>query len=306
MLRQIAPYLAGVLAFSAVFMAVQAVLGHADRRRRTARLRARVAAEETGRAGLGSGLSRLLGAVGERVLPKDVEELSNARQALIQAGLRTRRHLLVYWALRFLLGGVLAGSFLLLRFVAGDPGVLDISAGGLLGLAGSSLPRLWLRRATNARKKEFSEGMPDALDLLVVCVEAGMGLDQALSRVGQEMARSSPVVSEEFAGLNRELMAGKSRSDALRSLAGRVGLEEVHNLVTLLIQSDSFGTSVARTLRVYADTMRTKRFQRAEEQAAKLPAKLLVPLVLFIFPALFVVIGGPAVISLLGVMAGLK
>ena len=132
-----------------------------------------------------------------------------------------------------------------------------------------------------------------------------MGLDQGLQRVARELKEGCPVVAEELGLLNLELRAGKARADALRAMADRVGLEDLNNLVTLLVQADAFGTSVAQTLRVYSDALRVKRFQRAEETAAKLPAKLMVPLILFIFPALFVVIGGPAMISLMRVVAGM-
>jgi tight adherence protein C len=146
------------------------------------------------------------------------------------------------------------------------------------------------------------EGFPDALDLMVVCVEAGMGLDAAINRVGEEMKLRNAVVSEEFRLMGLELRAGKLRRDALRNLGIRTGLDDVKSLMTLLIQTDKFGTSVAQALRVHSDSMRTKRYQKAEEIAAKLPVKLVFPLILFIFPSLFVVIIGPAVIRIFRVL----
>ena len=131
-----------------------------------------------------------------------------------------------------------------------------------------------------------------------------MGLDQAVFRVSHELRAGYPVMSEEFRQLNLELRAGKSRRDALKNLAWRVGIDDVNSLTALLIQSDLFGTSIAQTLRVYADAMRTKRFQLAEEKAAKLPVKLLLPLIFFILPPLFIVIVGPGVIRLMTVMGG--
>ena len=142
------------------------------------------------------------------------------------------------------------------------------------------------------------EGIPDALDLLVVCVEAGMGLDAAINRVAEEIKLTNRILSDELKFLNLELRAGKSRQAALRNLAMRTDLEDVNSLVTLLIQTDKFGTSVAKALRVYSDTFRTKRYQKAEELAAKLPVKLVVPLIVFIFPSLFVTILGPAAIRI--------
>jgi tight adherence protein C len=141
------------------------------------------------------------------------------------------------------------------------------------------------------------KGFPDALDLMVVCVEAGMGLDSTITRVSREMELTHKILSEELQIYNFEMRAGKLRRDALKNLAMRTDLPEISNLATLLIQTDKFGTSIGQALKVYSDTMRTQRFQRAEEKAAKLPVKLIFPLILFIFPALFVVILGPAAIN---------
>ena len=160
----------------------------------------------------------------------------------------------------------------------------------------SYLPDYYIYRATKARKNKIFEGFPDALDLMVVCVEAGMGLDSAIKRVGDEMALKNKVLSEEFRMLSLELRAGKPRADALRNLAMRTDLEDVSGLVTMLIQTDRFGTRVSQALKVYADTMRSKRFLRAEEMAAKIPIKILFPLVLFILPALVMTMVGPGII----------
>jgi tight adherence protein C len=140
-------------------------------------------------------------------------------------------------------------------------------------------------------------GLPDALDLLVVCAEAGMGLDAAMKRVGEEMKLSNKTINEEFRLLNLELRAGKSRKDALKNLALRTDLEEMNSLITLLVQTDRFGTSVAQALRVHYDAMRTRRTQRVEELAAKLPVKLLFPTIFCIFPSLFLVILGPGLLQ---------
>ena len=167
-----------------------------------------------------------------------------------------------------------------------------------LALLGWYLPDIVLHLRIAHRKELLLDGFPDALDLMVVCVESGMGLDAAVTRVGEEIRLSSPVVSEEFRLLSLELRAGKMRQDALRALAMRTGLEEFISLASLLIQTDRFGTSVAQALRVHADSVRVKRALRAEEIAAKLPVKLVLPLVLFIFPSIFVVILGPAAIKI--------
>ena len=175
---------------------------------------------------------------------------------------------------------------------------MTILSGVLCALFGFYLPDIWLRQKTDKRKEKVLNALPDALDLLVVCVEAGMGLDSAIYRVAQETKLNHPELSDEFQLINLELRAGKQRKDALKNLALRTNLEEINSLVTLLIQTDQFGTSLADALRVYADSFRTQRYQRAEEKAAKLPVTLLFPLVVFIFPALFVVLLGPAAISI--------
>jgi tight adherence protein C len=172
------------------------------------------------------------------------------------------------------------------------------AVGVATALFGFYLPNIWLRYKTDKRKEKLLEALPDALDLLVVCVEAGMGLDGAINRVAQEIKLKCSELSEELTFLNLELRAGKPRHDALRNLALRSDLEEMKSLVTLLIQTDKFGTSIAQALRVYSDSYRTQRFQRAEELAAKIPVKLVFPLVLFILPALFVAIVGPAAIRI--------
>ena len=145
------------------------------------------------------------------------------------------------------------------------------------------------------RKDALQRAIPDALDLMVVCVEAGLGLDQAIARVGEEVKRTHPALSDELNLLAMELRTGVSRQEALRNFAHRTDLEEARNLVALLVQTDRFGTSIGQALRVHADAMRTTRRLKAEELAAKLPVKLLFPLIFFIFPSMFIVLLGPAV-----------
>lgn len=166
----------------------------------------------------------------------------------------------------------------------------------LFALMGFYLPDIWLRIKTMKRKAKIMEALPDALDLLVICVEAGLGLDAAINRVAQEIALRSDVLSDELKLMNLEMRAGKLRQDALRNLAKRTDLDAINSLVTLLIQTEKFGTSIAQALKVYSESFRLERYQKAEEVASKLPIKLLFPLIFFIFPSLFVVILGPAVI----------
>jgi tight adherence protein C len=164
---------------------------------------------------------------------------------------------------------------------------------------GYLLPDMWLTWRVSARQRHIRRGLPDALDLLVICVEAGLGLDQALLKVSQDMKITHPELSEELQFVNLEMRIGKTRIDALRELARRTGLDDIKALTAMLIQTERFGTSIAQSLRVYSDDMRIKRRQRAEEMSAKTSVKMVPPLVFFIFPALMVVILGPAVLTLM-------
>lgn len=164
------------------------------------------------------------------------------------------------------------------------------------------LPILWLRIITHYRKKDLYRSFPDAIDLLMVCVEAGMGVDAAIRRVSREIFITSPELAKEFKILSLELKTGKSRNECLKNLALRTDLSDIDNLVSLMVQAEKYGTGVANALRIHAEEMRQKRASRIEELAAKLPVKLVVPLILFIFPALFVVIVGPAAIRIFRVL----
>ncbi len=166
----------------------------------------------------------------------------------------------------------------------------------VLALAGFYLPEIWLKIRINSRKDQITRGFPDALDLMVICTEAGMGLDSTINRVGEEMKLRHPALSEELKILMLELRAGKLRRDALRNLAMRTDSEDVQSFVTLLIQTEKFGTNVAQAMRVQADSMRTRRAQKVEQLAATLAVKLLFPTILLIFPSLFLVLLGPALI----------
>jgi tight adherence protein C len=167
---------------------------------------------------------------------------------------------------------------------------------------GSALPGILLRSKIRKRQEEITDALPDALDLLVVCVEAGLGINAAFVKITEEFRFTSPVLSEEFDIVNREMVAGKPRSDALRALSDRTGVEEVKSFVAMLIQTEKLGTSLARSLRIHSDSLRTRRRQRAEESAAKTTIKLVFPLVLLLFPALFIVILGPGAIQIYRVL----
>ena len=162
---------------------------------------------------------------------------------------------------------------------------------------GYLLPGMLLARKIELRKREIREGLPDALDLFIVCVEAGSGLDQAIVKASDELGLTYPALAYELRLVTTEIRAGKPRVEAFRNFAARTKVDDVQSLVALLVQTDKFGTSVAQALRTHADTSRTKRRQAAEERAGKLGVKLVFPLVLFLFPALYIVILGPAVIT---------
>jgi len=235
---------------------------------------------------------------GKKIAPKTPEEYTRMRLRFFRAGIRNPGAPFILWGMKGALLVSGAAGFLFFRLTLFELMNFQSTMTGLVFSAaiGFYLPDLWLYFHTRKRKRIIFEGFPDALDLLVICVEAGMGLDAALARVGEEIRLSNTPLSDELRFLNLEIRAGKTREEALRNLALRTNIDDVQNLATLLIQTDRFGTSVARSLRVYADTFRSKRFQRAEEIAAKLPVKIVFPVTVFIFPALFVVIAGPAVI----------
>ncbi|HXH13864.1 MAG TPA: type II secretion system F family protein [Alphaproteobacteria bacterium] len=249
-------------------------------------------------------LFKFLGSLGEAAKPKNVDEMSHMRRTLIKAGYRSVDAPLIFFGARLLIAIVLPAVFAVLRTSAlpmlsyMHTMVLFV----LLAVAGFYAPNLWVKMRTQRRQRKITEGFPDALDLMTVCVEAGLGLDAALNQVAAEISMNNQVLGEELKLVNLELRAGQSRQNALRNLSLRTDLEDVNNFTTLLIQTDHFGTSMGQALRVHSDTMRTKRHSRAEEAAAKLPVKLLFPLVFFIFPSMFVVILGPAVIQIIRIL----
>ena len=232
-----------------------------------------------------------------RAAPKPSRELGKLKERLIHAGYRGSEALTLFFGIRLGLAIVL--------FLLGTSPFIPKS-GLIAGLAGAAfgylLPSMALARMAKRRQHRIRLSLPDALDLLVVSVEAGLGLDQAIQRVGEELAFAHPELSGELRLINLELRAGKGRADALRNLAERTGVDDLSSLAAMLIQTDKFGTSVARSLRVHSETLRTKRRQRAEEAAAKTGVKMVFPLVFCIFPAIWVVTIGPAAIKFVEVL----
>jgi len=234
--------------------------------------------------------------IGEKV-PRSPKELGPLRLRLVQAGFRRDEAITIFFGIRVMFALALFVFFS--TSIVARPNMTMALAG--LG-AGYVLPGMVLARLAKRRAHKIRLSLADALDLLVVSVEAGLGLDQALSRVASELAFAYPQLSEELKLINLELRAGKPRAEALRNLADRTGVDDLSSLVTMLIQTDKFGTSVAQSLRVYSETLRTKRRQRAEEAAAKTGVKMVFPLVFCIFPAIWVVTIGPAAIRFMTVL----
>jgi tight adherence protein C len=249
-------------------------------------------------------LESLLEWFGRMNQPSKLEEVQATRRMLITAGYRSRKAPLFFVGAKLLLAIVIVCVLTLIPSkVLGFPNASTLTFLYVLAAAcGYYLPGFWLKLAIRTRQDALQKAIPDALDLMVVCVESGLGLDQAIGRVGEEIKRAHPALSDELQLLSLELRTGVPRQEALRNLAHRTDLEELRNLVALLVQTDRFGTSIGQALRVHADSMRTSRRLKAEELAAKLPVKLMFPLIFFIFPSLFVVIIGPAVIRMIRVL----
>jgi tight adherence protein C len=228
-----------------------------------------------------------------RAIPLSPADVSRTRGWLIQAGFRDASHASYYFGSRLLLAAI---GFLGVIIFAGfdNPSLLA----GVTGL-GFFIPRFALKRMIRDRQMRIRLALADALDLTVICVEAGLALDQAMMRVGQDLHHAHPDLADEFHLVNLEMRAGKPRAEALRNLVDRTGVDDVRSLVGTLIQTDRFGTSVAQALRVHSDSLRTERRQRAEEQAAKTTIKMVPPLVIFILPSIIFVTIGPAVIDLI-------
>jgi tight adherence protein C len=238
-----------------------------------------------------------------RLLPPSAIEAKKLQKQLMHAGLRSPSAPVVYRALQLI-------------SMAGFPAMVAVTCAILAKplssaflyiifafVIGFILPRYVLRRITTTRQRRLRWGLADALDLMVVSVEAGLGLNAAMMKVSNELSDVHPEIADEFEMANLEIRVGRDRDEALRNLAERTGVDDLHSLVAMLIQTDKFGTSIAKALRVFSDWLRTKRRQRAEQEAQKASVKLLIPLALFLFPTLFIAILGPAALNLIDVLA---
>jgi tight adherence protein C len=228
----------------------------------------------------------------QRVIPRSDKEVSNLRKMLASAGYREAKHVNTYYAAKVLAPAILCVLATGTRSWGLAPIFTYTAAAGI----GFLLPDFWLSRLTKARQMNIRLGLPEALDLLVVCVEAGLSLDKAIMRTAEEMRVSQPAIADELGLISLEQRAGRPRAEAWNECAKRTGVDTVRSLAALIIQADKFGTSVGKALRAHADTLRTRRRQNVEEQSAKTTVKLVFPLVLLIFPSLFVVTLGPSMI----------
>ncbi|MEA2710022.1 MAG: tight adherence protein [Phycisphaerales bacterium] len=247
-------------------------------------------------SGMRSTLQSIGQAAAQPFMPKNREKQSSLRKSLGFAGIYSPAAVraLAGFKVILLVAGAIGGYFL--GDLLGIGGIGGISLGGIIGYLA---PGLWLRQQIRANQQQLQYGLADGLDLMVVCVEAGLTVDSAMQRVGQELMIAHPAISRELAITYMETRVGLSRQDALKNLGGRTGSASLQSLAAMLTQADRFGTSIAGALRIHADTIRQARQHAAEEMAAKASVKMSFPLVLFIFPATFIVLAGPTVIGLM-------
>lgn len=256
---------------------------------------------------IGMWVRQLAEQLGRRMPSQSPKAQAKWRNLLVRAGYRKASAGLAFQGGRILLAALLPMMFLLVApYLKGWTGAHHMVAFLSLLVAGLFLPHWWLLWRIKQRHEDISAALPSALDLMVVCVEAGLGLDATIQRVANEQQFTRQALSEELQVVSQEVRAGRSRSEALLALKERVGLVDLSALIVVLIQTDKMGTGIARALRVHADSVRTKRRQKAEERAAKMPVKMIFPLVLLIAPALLLIILGPAYITLFKALSVMK
>ena len=249
-----------------------------------------------------------LSGLGDYLEPTDEKELSETRKMLRSAGYKDASSVRIYFFARAGLGVLLmlvAVFVFLIRPEEPDP-VIALVFSGIFGLAGYFLPIYWVKRQIEVRREEIENAFPDAMDMMLVCIEGGQSLDQAMARVGIEMKLSASPLAEELGVVTDEFRAGKDRTAVLRDFASRCAVNDISSFVTVLIQSQSFGTSVSQALRVYAAEMRDKRLMRAEEKANVLPTKLTLGTMMFTVPPLILILVGPSFIQIVRSLSGLN
>lgn len=296
------PVLMSLLIFAAVSVAAYAVHLRVTADKSPVAARLRELRTSRGTAGIAYGnrpplVLKLLASIGGFMPASDSADA--LRSGLVRAGYRGHEAPLVFMGAKLLMAATVPVMWWGVSYLTARPLGTALSWSVLLAVIGFYVPTWFIAIRQMQRRDDIQSALPDALDLMVVCVEAGLGMAAAIQRVGQEMALASRSLSDELLLVNQEMQTGVSRTDALRNLAERTGVEDIYSLVAMLIQTDKLGTSVAQSLRAHAESMRTKRRQRAEQMARKASIKLAFPLVFLIFPALLVVILGPAGIQLM-------
>lgn len=287
-----------ILVFLSVSLAVIGLAAWLSPTRTAQRLQA--VAPSSGKSAWTETAVKLVGPFAQLSSPTGDADLSPLRVRFLNAGIRHPDAYLMYFGLKTLLPlGFAAVAFLMLQATGSEGGMTMLLWLALAALAGCYLPNLVLRMRIRARRREIFENFPDAADLMLVCVEAGLGLDAGLAKVTEEIQIKSQALAQELHWTNLEMRAGGTREKSLRNLALRTGVEEIGTFATMLTQADRFGTSIGESLRVFSDDLRHKRQVRAEELAAKVPTKMLLPLVLCIFPCISLVILTPAAIRVI-------
>ncbi len=240
--------------------------------------------------------------------PQDEKEYSAIRLKLLQAGYRGRDAVRTYYFLQFTLGvgGLVLGLMLvMLKMATGEPGTSNIVMTMMMpGIVGYMAPKYWVTRRQGERQQEITNGFPDALDMMLVCVEAGQSLDQSIIRVSKEIRAGFPALADEFEIVANEMKAGKDKTQVLRDMGERAGVTDVSSFVTVMIQSAAFGTSIAEALRVYAGEMRDKRVMRAEEKANTLPTKMTLATMMLTVPPLLIILIGPSIYEIIDTLSG--
>ena len=297
--------LSGVAVASVVLALYNLVVNNSLKKRVTQIVRQGWAPADTSLTKTANNIAPFINILSKPSLPAEGWQSSSVQIKFLQAGIRNKNVPQYYFAVKTLLTLVMPVVLaLFLHFTQPQITFFRATIFVLLtAAAGNYLPEMLLSFITKQRITRLRDSLPDMIDLMVICTEAGMGIDAAIARISHEMVRNNPDLAQEFYLSALEIRAGGNRTEALHNLALRTGLDDLKDLVSVIVQSDKFGTSLAESLRVQSDMMRTKRTQRAEEMAAKIPVKMTVPLVVFIFPTLLIVLLGPAIIQLIQVFS---
>jgi tight adherence protein C len=249
---------------------------------------------------------QVLPAVGAPLMPKKEQERTRLQARLIQAGLYSRQALIVFLGVKMLLTAIPVFAGLMASMLGFVDLQVGLVIGGLLSIAGLIGPSFWLDQRKAARQSSLRRALPDALDVLVICLEGGLSLFAAFRRMAAELGTAHPLLAAELTIVEREIQLGRSTGEALRAFGERADLEELRRLASVITQAERFGASLVKTLRLHAEILRLKRMQHAEEMAQKAAVRILFPTLIFIFPGLFIILLGPGLIQLLDAFAELK